>query len=152
MTTVAWDGRSLAADTQMTSDFKTHGHSKFYRFSDGSIGAFAGTWSRVQEAQRFIDGQADACPSEDWSALVVRPGGRVEFLDCDGCRLDVTSSPYAIGSGAHFALGALQCGKTAEEAVRVAEVFDQFTGGPVEVVRASEVVAVKPARKTTRKR
>ena len=76
----------------------------------------------------------------------------MDFIDGDGCRLDVTRSFYAIGSGAHFALGALHRGRTAEEAVRVAEVFDQYTGGPVEVVRASEVGAVKTARKTTRKR
>lgn len=152
MTTVVWDGHTLAADTQITADFKTHGHSKFYRFSDGSIGAFAGTWSRVQEAQRFIDGLVDACPSEDWSALVVHPGGHVDFIDGDGCRLDVTGTFYAIGSGAHFALGALHCGRTAEEAVRVAGVFDHYTGGAVEVVRASEVVAVQLSRKTTRKR
>lgn len=151
MTTVAWDTRSLAADSQITCDFKTNGHSKFYRFRDGSTGAFAGTWSRVQEAMRVIDGLADGPADIGWSGIVIRPGGRVEYLEDDGCVLDITGIPFALGSGAHFALAAMACGKTAQEAVYLASTFDPHTGGPVEDVRASDVVAPATKRKTTRK-
>jgi len=149
MTTVAWDGRSLAADSQITCDFKTNGHSKFFRFRDGSVGAFAGTWSRVQEAMRVLDGLQDGPAAEGWSAIVIRPGGRVEYLEDDGCVLDITSIPFALGSGAHFALAAMACGKTAQEAVYLASTFDAHTGGPVEDVRATDVAAVAPAKRKT---
>jgi hypothetical protein len=152
MTTVAWDGRSLAADSQITSEFKTTGHSKFFRFRDGSIGAFAGTWANVQAAQRFLDHQVDECPTTEWTAIVMRPGGRVDVLECDGSVLDITTIPYALGSGQAYALAAMACGKTAQEAVYVAASFDPYTGGPIEEHRLSDVAAVAPKRKTaTRK-
>jgi len=41
----------------------------------------------------------------------------------------------AWGSGAHLALGALHCGKTARQAVNLACKLDVFTGGTVRSVR-----------------
>lgn len=41
---------------------------------------------------------------------------------------------YAVGSGSHFALAAMACGKTAVEAVRLAARFDPGTGGRVESI------------------
>lgn len=39
---------------------------------------------------------------------------------------------YAIGSGAHFALGALECGADPANAIRVAHKFDPYTGREVQ--------------------
>jgi hypothetical protein len=35
---------------------------------------------------------------------------------------------YAVGSGAEYALGAMECGAPADEAIRVAHKFDPYTG------------------------
>lgn len=152
MTTIAWDTRHLAADTQVTGDFKTTGHSKLYRFRDGSIGAFAGSWGDIQAAQKTLD-DPDGDPFfGDWTAIVIRPGGRVEQHEGAGGVLDITSIPFALGSGQAYALAAMACGKTAQEAIYIASTFDPFTGGPVEDVRATDVVPKKSvSRKTTRK-
>jgi hypothetical protein len=40
----------------------------------------------------------------------------------------VANKFYAIGSGSHFAMGAMECGKTPEEAVKVAIKLDKNTG------------------------
>ena len=151
MTTVAFDGNKLAADTQITSDWKSTGHSKFYKFHDGAVGAFAGTWSRILEAQRFLDGLSDHCPDEDWSALVIRADRRVYFMDCDGCRMDITGMHYAIGSGSHFALGAMACGKDAAEAVRISFGLDQYTGGDVESIEVGDIPPLPRRAKTTKR-
>jgi 20S proteasome alpha/beta subunit len=151
MTTVVFDGATLAADSQITSSWKTTGQSKFYRFADGSVGAFAGTWADVLRAQLYLDGQTDTEPEGDWSAIIIRPNGTVHAVDDDGCRMDVTGKRYAIGSGAHFALGALACGRGAVEAVRVAIELDPYSGGEIEHVSAATVVPIPAKRGKTTK-
>jgi ATP-dependent protease HslVU (ClpYQ) peptidase subunit len=44
----------------------------------------------------------------------------------------VTDEHYAIGTGAHAALAAMRCGKTAEEAVEIACDIDTNSGPPVQ--------------------
>jgi hypothetical protein len=152
VTTVAFDGNTLAADTLITSDWKSAGHSKFHMFRDGSVGAFAGVWGKVQEAIKFLEGDADSAPPEDWDAIVMRPDGTAWAIDADGCSLDITGKHYAIGSGAQFALGAMACDRAAPDAVRVSIGLDPFSGGEVECVSVSDV-RPKPRRrgKTTKK-
>jgi hypothetical protein len=40
---------------------------------------------------------------------------------------------YSIGSGADFALGALECGAPPKDAIRVAHKFDPYTGSELQV-------------------
>lgn len=42
---------------------------------------------------------------------------------------------WADGSGCDYALGAMQMGATAEQAVAVAMIWDQCTGGQINVIR-----------------
>lgn len=42
---------------------------------------------------------------------------------------------YALGSGSAVALGAMQCGATAEQAVEAAIALDIYSGGPVRVLK-----------------
>lgn len=42
--------------------------------------------------------------------------------------------PFAMGSGANFALGAMHFGATAEEAVRIASTLDIYTGDRIQVL------------------
>lgn len=53
---------------------------------------------------------------------------------------DESRFPYkycAIGSGYHFAMGAMAHGATAEESVKVAMKFDRNTGGKVRLLRCT---------------
>ena len=54
--------------------------------------------------------------------------GRVYEIGGDYSRLRNTSGKYAIGSGSHFAKGALDAGMTPVDAVTVAANNDSFTG------------------------
>jgi hypothetical protein len=151
VTTVAFDGNTLAADTLITSDWKSAGHSKFHMFRNGSVGAFAGMWGKVQEAIKFLEGDAESAPDDDWDAIVLRTDGTAWVIDAEGCHLDITGKHYAIGSGAQFALGAMACGRDAADAVRVSIGLDPYSGGEVECITISEV-RPKPRRrgKTTK--
>jgi len=51
-------------------------------------------------------------------------------------------TPWAIGSGACLAIGALHAGGTAEKAVEIARNFDTGTGGPIDYLEATELKQV----------
>lgn len=66
----------------------------------------------------------------DFTCLVLTPQGLFEYDVY--CRAEeVLDDFYAVGSGAKVALGAMACGKSAVEAVRIAARFDPYTGGRI---------------------
>ncbi|HCS5018554.1 TPA: hypothetical protein ORQ81_000048 [Escherichia coli] len=71
--------------------------------------------------------------------LVVLTDGRI--IDVTKCKDDKYASyvfvepPYAIGSGAHYALGALGAGVDAPTAVEVAKRYDLYSGGQTQTLK-----------------
>lgn len=132
MTTVAWDGRTLAADThsQTSVNLKVH---KLHRLANGALFAAAGSVQEILAVLGWLNGGEKPADLQDFEGLIITKHG----ADRLGERLMSVPSlePFcAIGSGAHFALAAMACGKTAVEAVRIAARFDPGTGGRVESI------------------
>lgn len=147
MTTIAFDGKTIAGDSRITYndseiagdyDVKVkfgyqHGHLRFYF-------GFAGARSMRDAVHGWIK---NGCKKEDhpkegdWSALVF-PGSE-EYRNRGCCMYYTNATPYgalvqapfAIGSGDKYAVAAMHCGKTAAEAVSIAAKLDPFTGGEV---------------------
>lgn len=74
--------------------------------------------------------------AEDYSfsCLVVSEDGRIAVLVDDEMQAEPVLDDYlAIGSGAAYAIGALEAGATPEEAVRIAIDHDGNSGGPVQI-------------------
>lgn len=71
----------------------------------------------------------------EFSALVLDPDG--DIFTCDShCVLVREPLPFfAVGSGAAYALSAMELGLSAEEAVVHASKFDPYTGGKVTIER-----------------
>jgi hypothetical protein len=156
MTTIAWCGRYLAADSLRSRNGTRMGHypkihaktadGEFYREEDGRRLAFALTGfpaHREQWIAWYVNGQGkdDLPHAPDTSDLggwfiVLREG------DCPSLRVcslatpylvDVAEAPDAWGSGGDLALGAMLAGKSAPEAVAIAcgPRGDTGTGGPI---------------------
>ena len=99
----------------------------------------AGTVARVQELARQLRKTPDVLhikipKDEELNALVVYPDGVVRELDGAGW-IEVKAKYYAIGSGSTAAMVAMECGKSAADAVRIAMKFDNNTGGKVQSVK-----------------
>ena len=91
-----------------------------------------------------MDGSADdASPnlSEDFSALVLSPEGRVDYY-CSKLMPVEFCLPQAIGSGADFAIGAMLHGASPAEAVAIACMRDTRSGGKVNVLDCRRPVRV----------
>jgi ATP-dependent protease HslVU (ClpYQ) peptidase subunit len=152
MTTIAFDGRYLAADSLICTNDTKEGYVKKIIATNikeqfDAIVAFAGEYAA---ALAFIDSLRENYPNAyakpnygepDYCALVVH--------SCGG--FDEYTSKYeypetfksltnfrAMGSGVNFALGAMAAGKNAKEAVEIAIQFDAKSGGDVLVFDTKE--------------
>lgn len=161
MTTIAYKDGVLAADTRATGACGIKSRfTKIYRLTSkvdpvrGPV--LLGLTGDIYMAMRFKDWmEAGGVPTlHDWidgdqtecDALIVHKSGL--YSGSQLCRIVPNDEPYwAEGSGAHYAMAAMYCGKSAIEAVRVAAHFDSYTGGRI----VSEVLdPPKPTSKVRR--
>lgn len=134
MTTIATDGHTMAADGQVTSsrDYIVHtAETKIKRTSSGKIVGCSGGSGGDEPFINWLENGGDAPKlDESFCALVLSADGppRVYWHDCTSNEIAV---PYAIGSGAPFALAAMDLNKSPEEAVVYASTRDVYTGGVI---------------------
>lgn len=94
----------------------------------------------------------DNADSFTFSCLVISADGKSVFLIDDEMQPQpVTDDLLAIGSGAAYAIGAMEAGLPPDAAIEVAIRHDGNTGGPVQIeyidVRAKPAQKRAPARK-----
>ena len=134
MTTIAWDGIRIASDSRtICGGVIVNDHERKLFKLDG--GAFLGTCGETCRAAELID----------WITTNTKHSGiEISGLYVDGSRgylyegctkAQRVKPPYAIGSGAGYALAAMRAGADAVKAVRIAAGLDPGTGGRVRVVR-----------------
>ena len=133
MTTIAWDGKTLASDSQLTDDFiEQRSVKKLFRVKGSLIGVTGDYSSGLLFVNWFQGGELeDERPKlTNFSALVVRANG--EAFEYDKSFVPIPAGRItAIGSGRGPALGALLAGANAVEAVHIAKKVDPDTGGLV---------------------
>jgi hypothetical protein len=135
MTTIAWDGRTLAADRARTNGNTSELACKLFDCGEyvyGAVGSMFDApliekWLRdgaKWEQRPHLDGEVHGC------GIVVRKSDRALYLvgGKPTTLAFIPPGPTAAGSGQDFALAAMACGKTAREAVEIAARFDFGTG------------------------
>lgn len=156
MTTICYKDGVLAADSQVTAGniICNNNFDKVERFDSSEFGsvyvAAAGTLSHICEMFTFI-GQifAGETPgpikfgSGEFQAVMLTEDGKLHEAMLTDASTDITwiecESPWAIGSGAQVALGAMAKGASPEEAVHIASKHDCYTNDNVKVFKASEL-------------
>lgn len=135
MTTVVVDTQrmAIASDSQCTghTTFETQ---KIFTLDDGTLVGICGI---VNDALKFVDWVRRGCDmaaiptfSGDFEAMTVGANG-VHCWDGACMAISVTGRYFSMGSGSRYALGALHCGRTIEEAIAVAAALDPGTGGTI---------------------
>ena len=140
MSVVAWDGRYLAADRQISNGGLKRCSSKMCLMDGGIVLAWTGEQDQgITLLQWYKKGQDPATWPEfqkdrvNWTKLIVGfPGGSVHEYEMLPVPQLIESYPMAWGSGRGYALGAMACGKNAIEAVDIAIRFDIDCGFGVE--------------------
>lgn len=139
MTTIACDGKSMAGDGLITTGdvISDTRFAKVRRLSDGRIVGMAGNAYNWDVYWTWLDNGTEGEPPkvhETFGCLVMRPDGSLWSYDELG-RCFPENAPCALGSGGSFALMAMDCGKSAEEAVAMACGRDTCSGGEITCLR-----------------
>lgn len=134
MTTIAWDGKTLCADRQATSNNWGRETTKMFRCGEAVL-AICGTlayglemkawWEKGADPDKFPAAQRD---DNKWGPLMVWNREGLWRYEQSPYPLKIESEHYACGSGRDFALMAMHLGKTAREAIELASAFDTETG------------------------
>lgn len=142
MTTVAFDGKTLAADTLISQDNCRFGQAdKCFRLSNGYVFAAAGATALSYQFKDWIEGgmNPDSVPKlEDrpFEGILIIDGNAFELTRFG--ELFPACVPWAGGSGWQAAMVAMRLGKTATEAVELAASVDVYTGGPITTIKVIE--------------
>jgi ATP-dependent protease HslVU (ClpYQ) peptidase subunit len=141
VTTIAWDGRTLAADKLATSPSGVASTvTKIRRLKNGTLLAWHGPCESGLMVADWYERGADA---KDWpecqkdnnaTLIVVQPNGKVFEYESLPVAQAIEDIFMAWGSGRLAALGAMMMGADATKAVKAACVFDVYSGGGVDWV------------------
>lgn len=141
MTTIAWDGKTLAADKRACIGTMIRTTTKIFKVRDCLVGYCGDAAFGELMLAWFKDGEhVDSFPSQqrdkdDWvNLLVIRPDGHIHIYERTHCPINYEDKHIACGSGREFALAAMHCGKTAREAVLVAIDLDNGSGNGVDTL------------------
>jgi hypothetical protein len=133
MTTLAFDWKELAADSQATSENIKFSCTKIHKGAN-YIMAHAGSLDEGYAFKAILEGEAknkDVSLSKGFCAIVWWDTGEAEEYYDTLIPIPIEEKYTAMGTGAGMALAAMYCGKSAKEAVEVAKKFDIFSGGKV---------------------
>lgn len=144
MTTIAWDGKTMAADKQSTGGgmkYQSH-ESKIHKGTyHGMPALFAGAGTSVYSAaviEWLLAGMPDDKPEmpsapDSFTVLVATELGLFEYID--SLRpVPLGIRKWAIGSGNEYAFGAMAAGASAKKAVEIACALDVNSGMGVDTL------------------
>lgn len=139
MTSAAWDGKTLAADTgSITGTLKAVNRvtQKIMRIGDVCYG-YAGDAAQCLAVINFLSGQSDEKPrfitKPDFTVMAIKGGKALIYVD-DFYPYSA-DPPVAIGSGADIATTAMFLGHSAVDAVKAAIKLDLYSSGRVQQLK-----------------
>jgi ATP-dependent protease HslVU (ClpYQ) peptidase subunit len=162
MTTIAWDGETLAADGRVTAggdivsdnekkihvcdgaDWRIEGHKIIAFANAGNPGFYYEIIRALESGLRY--GNKFSKSGYQGAVLLTDNKKIFNFTKMDEseeCKLNIISSgdqSFAIGSGCYFALAAMKLGKSAIEAVEFAATIDTCSGGVVTFISYDELI------------
>lgn len=145
MTTIAYDGNTIAVDKQMTEGSIKSKIDKLHKYEDDIWVAFCGDLEHCYQAIAYLNNDCkDDFDDEDLDYTLVFFNSRTKK-----CRVYSKKNtfievypPYAVGSGAMSAMTAMYMGLNAPDAVNMAAKVDVFTGMGIDYIDANKKVEI----------
>lgn len=162
MTTIAFDGTTLAADSLChAGGMRLGAVTKLWRMPDGRLFAGCGDTAIVELVRQWLENGQDPARrptilhEQGFNGLLITPAQPrqnrtpplIHQLDEHLAPMDIASPFYALGSGREYAVAAMAAGASAAAAVDIAIRFDVYSGPPVQSI----VLCVAHARHTARR-
>jgi hypothetical protein len=146
MTTIAWDGKTVAADSlKVYGAYASPGNYEKIIQRAGIVFACAGNASLFEPMIKwYLDG-ADPkecpCVGKDEAALLVFRDDKAFYYRTEAPYADEPHAPDAWGAGSEFAIGAMHAGADARRAIEIAITCSPFSGRDVVAVELAEAAA-----------
>jgi len=141
MTVIAWDGTTLAADKRVSfgNTLGTVTKISYIKEHRAIIGVCGSISQLMDFAAWYITGQnIETYPknflNDDNPQAIVIKDDVVYIYEKSPFPMYIESPFFAIGSGRDFAIAAMHCGKTAQEAVEIACLYDAYCGNGVDTI------------------
>lgn len=157
MTIIAYDGKTVASDRQMTDNGLKSAAQKIFKLEDGTVIAVVGDFAlSLAMKDWYIAGRPEGkCPcnhdKNNYGSIVVfKPDGTIEEYENYETPVQIIDPFMAWGSGRNYAMTALALGKSAEEAVKLACQFDVFCGMGFDSLPVFDEASVRAATKKPR--
>lgn len=131
MTTVCWDGVTLAADSRGTAGNFGFQSIKLWRLADGRLYAGAGDAQDLAAVRAWLESGGEKPKVESFAAMVIGSDRTIWRLEEKLVMFQVVGNQHAMGSGRDFATAAMACGRTARQAIEIACLFDIYSAPPV---------------------
>ena len=153
MTTIAIKDGIIAADSLMT-----FGNERSLRFTHKiavrkrAVCAVVGVGGLLDVLADWHDRGADPRDlpvigsGEKWTLFVAHRDGSACLYHADAPYPQWVNTPFGLGSGGDYALGAMDHGASAEEAVAIACRRDTASALPVQSVNVAEALGLTPVR------
>jgi ATP-dependent protease HslVU (ClpYQ) peptidase subunit len=150
MTTIAFDGHFLVADTLNIDGYGLPDYAdKLYIGKDFLMGG-AGQRHEIQKWWKVVKDMPLSevleygypCydkDANDQAIMLVCRVSRVAYKLGGSSFTKCSRNYHAVGSGRDYAIAAMYLGKTARQAVEIARIFDVYTGGPLQVMDVDNV-------------
>lgn len=107
----------------------------------GWLAAGAGNAADMAQFLKWVEEGRDedeAVKLENLEGFLVSPKGETFLVEADLHPFAIDAPFHAGGSGSAVALGAMEMGATAEEAVRIAIKYTTSCGGEIQIVKLGE--------------
>lgn len=143
MTTIAYDGKHLAADSMASSNgyLISKKETKIVELKEGKYkaAAFAGEIRCFNKMIDWLqsDMDEDNYPACEGTCIAITKAGEMHVYgpDLPADEYGKEGTKMAFGSGGDLAMGAMAAGCSAEEAVHAAIEVDLLSGGQVHVIK-----------------
>ena len=147
MTTIAFDGGIIAADSRAVSGGLISNDRVEKIIVKGEVVfAIAGTFCMFRPLINWFVAGGDIATvptggseDNDCTSFIAYSGGRCLQYNPKLPYPDIIHPPFAWGTGREVALGAMLAGKSAVEAVKIAATLDPGTGGAIRFVNLSNL-------------
>lgn len=137
MTTIVYRDGVLAGDSRVTIDdmVSTDKQTKVHKLRDGRLYGWAGGVEDAERLRQALRKNAPPPALQEISALLIDTDGAIHLYE-GNIWIEQKGEPYyAVGSGAPYALGALDAGCSALDAAKIAIKRDINSGGKVRTVK-----------------
>lgn len=134
MSIIIWDGKTIAADKQMTGNGIIHVATKIFKVNDKEVVAFNGALDQAYVLFEWYkngcvkDDWPDFQSSDEWTGMVVATQNTLQVYQRYYLPITYEDKYLTFGAGREIALGALSMGADAIKAVKIVCLHESSCG------------------------